>query len=192
MKSLPIIAAAAMALSAVAAPAFAQTVFGPSTQWYVPTGLYGNIGYSNLDTANGPGVDLSAITGRLGARFGRYIGVEGELSGGIGSDSNHVDGDTVKSHLQDQYAGYVVGFLPITPQFELLARVGYGAQGYHIKDETLGGVQDYHYDSVNFGGGGQYSFTPRDAVRVDYTRYDAQGQGNPDSNTWNVSYVRKF
>ena len=195
MNSLPFIAAASVALSAIAAPVFAQPAAPPPSsygQWYVPTGFYGNLGYSNLDTANGPGVDLSSVTGRLGARFGRYLGVEGELSGGVGSDTNQVDGDQVRSHLQEQYAGYVVGFLPVAPMLDLLARVCYGGQQYSVKDQTLDEKQDYHYDSVNYGAGAQYSFDGQNGVRVDYTRYDAQGRDNPDSNVWSVAYVRKF
>ena len=66
------------------------------------------------------------------------------------------------------------------------------ATDYRVKDYTAGTTEGYHYDSINFGAGGQYSFTPHDAVRVDYTRFDAQGHDNPDSNVFNVSYVRKF
>ena len=192
MKSLPVIASAALALPALALAAFAAPAFAQTTSWYMPSGLYGTLGYSNLDTASGPDVDLNAITGRVGARFGRYLGVEGEVTGGLGSDSYGYAGDSIKARLNDQYAGYVVGYLPITPQFELLARVGYGGQDYHISDYTAATTQGYHYDSLNYGAGGQYNFTPKDGVRVDYTRIDAQGYQNPDSNVWNISYVRKF
>jgi outer membrane immunogenic protein len=186
MKSLPL-TACALILAVSAAPAFAQ-----QANWYMPTGLYGTLGYSNLDTASGPDVNLSGVTGRLGARFGRYLGVEGEITGGIGEDHYGYGGDSIKAHLDDQYAGYAVGYLPITPQFELLARVGYGGQDYRVKDFTALTTEGYHYDSINYGAGAQYNFTPKDGVRVDYTRIDAQGNDNPDSNVWNISYVRRF
>ena len=187
MKTLSALAVGALTCLAAAAPALAQP-----NNWYMPTGLYGSLGYTNLDTAEGPDVDLSAITGRVGARFGRYLGVEGEITGGVGDDHYGYGGDSIRAHLNDQYAGYAVGYLPITPQFELLARAGYGGNDYRVKDYTAGTTEGYHYDSINFGAGGQYSFTPHDAIRVDYTRFDAQGHDNPDSNVFNVSYVRKF
>jgi hypothetical protein len=187
MKYLASAAAGLVVAAALAAPAFAQ-----SSAWYAPSGLYGTLGYTNLDTTHSPDTDLSAITGRLGARFGRYLGVEGEVSGGVGDDSRTVAGDSVRTHLDSQYAGYVVGFLPVTPQFEFLARVGYGGQQYNVKDRTLGVSTGYHYDSVNYGAGAQYNFDPKDGVRLDYTRFDAQGRDNPDSDVWSVAFVRKF
>jgi hypothetical protein len=188
MKYFVPAAVAAAGLTALAAPAFAQ-----SGAWYSPSGLYGDLGYTNLDTTNSPDTDLSAITGRVGARFGRYLGVEGEVSGGVGDDDSRIiAGDSVRTHLDNQYAGYLVGYLPVTPQFEFLARVGYGGQQYDIKDRTLGVSEGYHFDSVNYGVGAQYNFTPKDGVRVDYTRFDAQKDDAPDQNVWSVAYVRKF
>jgi outer membrane immunogenic protein len=193
MNTLPIIAAGALALSALAAPAFAQNATGVSGSgaWYMPTGFYGNLAYSNLNSADSPHTDVNAVTGRFGARFGPYVGVEGEASTGFGSDTKTVGGDLTRTHLDNQYAGYLVGFLPITPKFDLLARVGYGGQQYNLKDDTLGTSHDHQFDSVNYGAGAQYSFNGKDGVRVDYTRYDAQGN-NPDSNVVSVAYVRKF
>lgn len=187
MKSLPIIAAGALALFALAAPAFAQ-----STAWYMPSGLYGNLGYSNLDSTSTPKPDLNAVTGRIGARFGRYVGIEGEGSVGFGSDTDTLAGDIVRTHLDNQYAGYVVGFLPVLPHLDLLARVGYGGQQWNVRDDTLATSHDHQFDSVNYGLGAQYDFNGKDGVRLDYTRYDAQDRGDPNSNVWGVSYVRKF
>ena len=77
MKILFTTAAAAAALLA-AAPALADP---PAVSGY------GTLGYTDF---NGDSANLGAITGRLGARWGRYVGVEGELSGGVTSDTANV------------------------------------------------------------------------------------------------------
>ena len=172
-----LIAAAGVAALAIAAPASAQTTNSLSNvSWY------GNLGYSDFNPNN---ANLSAITARIGARFGQYFGVEGELSGGIGN--SRYDGASL--HLQNQEAIYGVGFLPVAPNADLFARVGYGGADY--KASFAG--NDFHgnLQSWNFGVGGQYFFDHANGIRVDYTREDATDHG-PDANVWGVSYVRKF
>jgi hypothetical protein len=61
-----------------------------------------------------------------------------------------------------------------------------------VRDDTLATSHDHQFDSVNYGLGAQYDFNGKDGVRLDYTRYDAQDRGDPNSNVWGVSYVRKF
>jgi hypothetical protein len=56
-----------------------------------------------------------AIQGRLGYRFNTYLGVEGELSGGVKSDDIDVAGVPVDVKLQHAEAIYGVGFLPSRP-----------------------------------------------------------------------------
>jgi hypothetical protein len=85
-------AAAVLALSA-AAPALADPMSGVQG--------YGTLGYSDF---NGDSANLPAITGRLGARFGANFGVEGELSGGVGSSNVNVGGTSYSARLNDQYA----------------------------------------------------------------------------------------
>ena len=177
MKTL-LIAAAGIAALALAAPAMAQTAPASNVSWY------GTLGYSdfNPDSAN-----LSAITGRLGARFGQYFGVEGELSGGLGV--SHASGGT-DVHLDNQEALYGVGFLPINPNADLFVRAGYGWADYHT---SLDGVNSsFNGQSWNFGAGGQYFFSHSNGVRLDYTREDATENHGPDANVWSVAYVHKF
>jgi len=169
-----LIAAAGVAALAVAAPASAQSVSNVS--WY------GNLGYTDFNPNN---ANLSSITGRLGARFGQYFGVEGELSGGIGN--SHFDGASL--HLQNQEAIYGVGFLPVAPNADLFARIGYGGADYKISDN--GNSFHGNVQSWNFGAGGQYFFDHANGIRIDYTREDATDHG-PDANVWGVAYVRKF
>ena len=100
--------AALITVAASAAPASAETT--------------GSLGWSRTDTGD---ANLDAITGRLGWRSG-WFGVEGELSGGVGNDTVTVGGTSVDVKLRDQAAIYATGTVPINPNFDLFARVGYG------------------------------------------------------------------
>lgn len=177
MKSLIIAASVAVSCAAVPALASAQDTASPQ--------VYGTVGYANAkdDDAN-----LGAIQGRLGARWG-YFGVEGELAGGVKSDDVNVGGTNVNVKLRHQEAIYGVGFLPVSPNLDLFARVGYG--NTDIKASSAGLSTTGHDQSWNYGVGGQYFFTDKDGVRVDYTRYDFQ-HGSENADVWGVAYVRKF
>ncbi len=189
MKSLMIVAAAA-ALS-IAAPALAQTapdLTHPS--------FYGSIGDSYLTPNYSGGID--EITGRVGARMGQAWGVnwgvEGEIGGGVSLYKQRAGG--VSSYTTEPVAGagYLVGYLPVSPmpQLEFLARVGYGASGFHqsFNGSSFSGVTN----SVNFGAGAQYWLTGVDGVRADYTRRDYLGGSDipKGADVWSVAYVRKF
>jgi opacity protein-like surface antigen len=179
MKSLVLTATAAVALIA-AAPALADS---PS---YSGVTTYGTLGYAYLYDHD---VNDSAITGRLGARFGRYLGVEGELTTGVGTNHVTVGGAPSDVHLKDQYAGYAVGYLPVLPNADLFARVGLGESDFHssVPGLALSGA----HNSFNYGVGGQYMFDAHNGIRADFTRYDYQ-YDVPDANVVSVSYVRKF
>jgi outer membrane immunogenic protein len=177
MKSLIALAATAAVL---AVPAVA------SAQSLSPTTFYGSIGYANaaLDDVN-----LGAVQGRLGARFGQYVGVEGEVAGGVKEDSVRIGAVNVDVELKHQVAIYGVGYLPLNPQFDLLARVGYGNS--KIEASALGAAAAADGDSWNYGVGGQYFFDEKNGVRVDYTRHDFKDSSD-DADVWAVAYTRKF
>jgi len=180
MKSWLITTCAAGAMFC-AAPALAQsTNFSPS--------YYGTLGYSDFSSDNG--ADLPAITGRLGARLNPYLGAEGEISVGVGNDRTSGSNPGLGLHLNDQYAGYAVGYLPLKPNFDLFARVGYGHSDLHTT--SAGGSVDEGADSWNFGGGGQYFFDQKNGVRAEYTRQDYQCSHCDGADVWSIAYVRKF
>jgi hypothetical protein len=181
MKAL-ITAASALALCAlIPAVASAQTTANSGTTFY------GTLGYDDTSLSH---INLGAVQARLGARFGQYFGVEGEASWGVKDDTVTVGGTSVKRTLNSQEAIYGVGFLPITPNFDLLARVGYGhTSGSGAVAGVTPGIRG---DSWNFGVGGQYSFDGKNGLRVDYTREDFQTHGVEDANVWSIAYVRKF
>jgi len=180
MKSL--IAAASLSVVAVAAPAMAQDV------GQIQPHAYGNIGYANV----GPGAaNLDAIQGRLGYRLNNYLGVEGELGFGLGSDKVGIapGAEDMKVKMRHQEALYGVGFLPITPQFDLIGRVGYG--NTKLKT-TIADISDSdNVQSWNFGAGGQYHFDAQNGVRAEYTRHEYQG-GDGHADVWSIGYNRRF
>ncbi len=178
MKSL--IALAATTALTLSIPAIA------SAQSLSPTTVYGSLGYAN---ANIDDVNLGAIQGRLGARFGQYLGVEGELAGGVKSDDTNVAGVPVNVKLQHQAAIYGVGYLPLSPQADLFARVGYGNS--KIKASAAGASAADDGDSWNYGVGGQYFLDDKNGVRLDYTRHDFK-DSSTNADVWAVGYTRKF
>lgn len=177
MKAL--IAAASTAALLTVAPVVAQAQ---------PMGsnMYGSIGYAQ---ANTEGADLGAIQGRIGARFGPNFGIEGELAGGVKDDTISVGGVPVDVELEHQAAFYGVGFLPVAPNIDLLARVGYGTTG--IEASTGGVSASADGDSWNLGVGGQWFMDDRNGFRADYTRYEF-GDDEGDADVWSVAYVRRF
>lgn|SRR5215217_3080327 len=161
MKTL-MFAAVAAAVSVAAIPAVSQA-----------QDVYGTIGYGAVDIEDA--ADLGAIQGRLGYKFNPYVAVEGEVSFGVKDDAD--------IELKHQVGAFVVGSVPVTPQASLFARVGYSGATF---DTPLGEVDG---DGVAYGVGGQYDFTAKDGVRVDWTRHDYDGG---DADVLSVSYARKF
>jgi outer membrane immunogenic protein len=181
MKRLLIAASAAAALL-TAAPAFAQTApFGQ---------VYGTLGYSNFGADQNTNFD--AFTARLGTRLGAHLGVEGEVSTGLGSDKGSYAGAPASLHLDDQYAAYGVGYLPVLPHADLFARVGYGHSDLHLSTNAPGASGGFGEDSINYGAGGQYFFDHHNGLRAEYTRQDYQCSNCGGADVWSVAYVRKF
>jgi hypothetical protein len=176
MKAL--FAAASVAALVSVVPAIAQAQAAPTT------GVYGSVGYANVD---GDGVNLGAIQGRLGYRMNSWLGVEGEGAIGIQDDDVDIGGTDVNVDLKHQFAGYVVGFAPISENTDLLARFGYGTT--KIKGSAGGVSASDDGSSWNYGVGAQHHFDGVNGVRIDWTRHDFDG-GNAD--VWSVAYTRKF
>ncbi|MFA4893926.1 porin family protein [Brevundimonas sp.] len=170
---------ATAALTMLAAPAMAQSISNPQVN--------GSIGYTQLD---GDDADLGAVTGRLTAKFNRYVGVEGEASFGVKDDEITVGGITGDLSHEYDAAAYVVGVLPVTPNFELFGRVGYGTT--QIKADVAGFSATEDGESVNYGAGANYFFDGRNGVRADWTRRDFTDDNGGELDTYGLSYVRRF
>lgn len=174
-NKMSLIAAAALAAAIVPAAANAQAVTG-----------YGSLGYSHHSLED---VDLGAIQGRIGARFNPYLGVEGELGFGVKKDDVTIGGVNGKTELKNSVAIYGVGFLPVAPNADLYARVGYGKS--EAKVSVPGASADADGNSWNYGVGGQYFLDDKNGVRADYTRHDFEDDAG-EADVWSVGYVRKF
>ena len=174
-----LIAAAAAALVAVPVAALAQDA--------PPTGLYAGVGYAGTD---GGDINLGAIQGRLGYRANTWLGVEGELAAGVKDDKVSVGAITGKVNERHQEAIYGVGFLPLSGDTDLLARIGYGNTS--VKASALGASQSADGDSWNFGVGAQHHFDGQNGVRVDYTREEFRDSGAGHANVWTAGYARRF
>lgn len=177
MKAL-IAAASTLALATVAAPA-------AQAQMMSDVGLYGSLGYAHSEVED---VNLGAIQGRLGARFTPYLGAEGELGFGVNDDEVNIGGANIDVGIEHQAAIYGVGFIPMSDNADLFARLGYGTTEVEASAGGLNASADGQ--SWNYGVGGQYFFDGMNGVRADWTRYDFEDDGEAD--VWSVSYVRKF
>jgi hypothetical protein len=193
MKALTIAASAAVLACAVPAIAAAQTAGVP--------GVYANIGYANT---NDTGANVGTIQGRVGYRFNNWLGVEGELAGGVKSDdvSTNINGATVtgKAKINHQEAIYGVGFLPVGTNWDLLARVGYGHTKINLSDVTVSGPggtvsnlsSSGSGNSWNYGLGAQYHLDGLNGIRADYTREEFTGSGSGHADVVAVAYSHRF
>ena len=147
--------------------------------------------------------DITMITGRLGYRLNDYFAIEGELGFGLGGDDfdrvvpvdvlgTPVNVDTnVSLDVDNYYIGFARGIFPVSDQFDIFARVGYGeatADGTAVG--MAGGFTATASDSVSesgfaYGVGGQYNLTENDGIRADYTRLD-------DTDIISLAYSRRF
>jgi hypothetical protein len=184
--------AASVGALGLALPAMAQAQTATP-----PTGVYANLGYANADAG---GVNLGAIQGRLGYRFNNWLGVEGELAGGIKSD--HVDvatglvsPATVRADvkLRHEEAIYGVGFLPLSNQWDLLARIGYGNQKVKASAPGIPGAEaEADGKSWNYGVGAQWHWDGMNGVRADYTRQEFTHGSSGHANVWAIAFSHRF
>lgn len=166
------------ALTLLAAPAMAQE---PASR------VTGSVGYTQLDGDDG---DLGAITGRMGYNFTRYLGVEGEASFGVKDEDITIG--AVDGSLEHEYdaAVYGVATLPVSENFEVFGRVGYGTTS--IKADVAGFTASEDGESVNYGVGANYFFDGRNGVRADITRRDFTDDAGGEVDTYSLGYVRRF
>lgn len=167
---------AAVAASAVALPAAAQTMSKPE---FSVSGGYARY-VDGSDEWDG-----HSVTGRATARFNRYFGVEADLAVGIGS-SEILGVDVSMNH---NIAGYAVAYLPLSDNADLFARVGYGTTEFDL--EFGGTTVTDNFDGATMGIGGQYFFDANNGVRMDVTRHEYDElDGGLDSVAF--TYVRRF
>lgn len=165
MKALLTAAAAAACL--LATPAFAQG----------PAAVYGNLGLTHTDIQNGPSFEL--VTARVGAKFVKYIGAEFEDS--LAWEQGDVDGVSVK--LQNDWAAYALGYIPVTDNVSVFGKVGYGSSKVKSEGEST------DLSGLRYGAGIEAYFDDANGVRIDYTRAD---NDDVNADAYTIAYVRKF
>lgn len=153
---------------------------------------YGTLGYTYLhaDPYN-LGIDLGAVTARVGARLTKYFGAELEGSAGVVDQTYSSGSVTAKISMENQVAAYLVGYWPVQPKLDLFARAGYGSARLKASVSGVGSASS-NSDITALGGGGQYFFDANNGVRAEYTRYSFAKSHAGDANSFSVSYVRKF
>jgi outer membrane immunogenic protein len=158
----------------------ATTLLSTAGQAQEASKVYGNVGYSSLDTSI---VNLGVFGGRLGYEFTPNFAVEAEA--GFGVTNKKIAGAEVK--VDNTFGAFLVGKLPLAENFELLGRVGYS----HVKvsASAFGSSASADDGSAAYGIGAQYLFDGKNGLRGDYTRYEKDGSG---FNGYTISYVRKF
>lgn len=149
---------------------------------------YATLGASMYDVDS----DVYGIQGRVGYQSANLIGAELEAFTGLTSEKETVGGTTAKAGVDYTVGAFGVLRSHLSPKLAV-----HGRAGYHITDISgeviTGGVSTdvdlERQDGFAYGVGAEYSFSPRDFIRADYTRYD-QDLGTNDSVS--ISYGRKF
>ena len=177
MKTILMIAAAsALALTATATVASAQDTSGQTS--------YASVGVTSTH-GNKTGTSLSGINARIGTKLTPHFGVEGEAAFGTNKDT----GPDGKYKLTDKVAAYGVGYLPVSSNFDLLARVG--VADTRLKRPDIDTTKDESGTSLDYGVGAQYHMTRDYALRADVTESDFVNHKGT-ANTATLSLVKAF
>jgi len=176
MRKILVLAAA---VATVSSPALAGDFFN-----FSDTQGYGTLGYNYLDKAR-----TGSVQARLGLDLNRYLAVEAEYGLGVQGNDRNIDGISVRTTQPSEAAGYVVGKWPVSDDFKLFARGGYGRTS--IQENIEGTKYSVGGDHWSYGLGGEYAFTERDGVRADWTRREFKGDKD-NLNSYGISYVRHF
>lgn len=149
---------------------------------------YATLGASMYDVDS----DVYGIQGRVGYQSANLIGAELEAFAGLTSEKETLGATTIKAGVDYTVGAFGVLRSHLSPKLAV-----HGRAGYHLTDITgeiiTGGVSTdvdiERQDGFAYGVGAEYSFSSRDFIRADYTRYD-QDLGKNDSVS--IAYGRKF
>lgn len=173
MKKTLIIAAGVAASLALAGVASAQDVGQ----------VYGSLGYQNSNNDKTDS-NLGSVDARVGTKLNRYFGVEGEAAFG----TNHDDTAAGRYKLTNKWGAYGVGYLPVSPSFDLIGRVG--VSDTNLKAPPAAGKLEQG-TALDYGVGAQYHLNKDYALRADVTKSDFNGDKG-SSTTTSLNLVKKF
>ena len=165
----------------LAAAAFAVSANAETTvKGYASVGAAG----VNLGGEKFGAIDLSA-----GADVNKYLAFEADADIGV-TDKTYTSGNiNVKVKVNYAIGAYVVGKYPVSPNFDLLGRVGYlKAQ---LKGSAQGASATVDASGPAYGIG--FRYFPKggaNGVRADITHYDFNDDG--DGEIYQVSYIHRF
>lgn len=157
-------------------------------------GELGGVAYDPFD-------DTYGVQGRVGYQSANYWGVEAEGSLGLTDRTEVVavadplspTGFTdvsVEAGIKHSLAGFGRLAYPVTPRLSLVSRVGYHTT---TLEGEAGGVQaDVDIDGFAYGGGMEYSLSPRSALRLDYTNYDGGNDASGTLDSLALGYQVRF
>lgn len=148
---------------------------------------YGTLGVVNYDLDS----EIYGLQGRVGVQTPNYVG--GELEGSVGllRDTQTLTAAELKSGVDYSLGAFARGVVPVGQRLNVFGRAGYHVtkiNGSLINAAGRVNVSETT-DGFAYGAGAEFAINPRDAIRLDYTRYDL-GPGETESVA--VSYARKF
>jgi len=158
-----ILALAAIATLASAAPAAAQSFTGPRVE--------GRVGYDNFENSRADGVTYGGGVG-YDVAVGRdwRVGVEGGIEG---STADERFGRTTVEAGRDLSVGARLGYV-VNDRVLLYGTGGYTNQ--RIEARNLAARAHGNADGWRVGGGAEYAATPRTYVRAEYRHSDYEGR----------------
>lgn len=167
---------------------------------------YGNIGAILYDFDS----KKYGVQGRVGYQSASVLGAELEGSISLGSETEELDVDTtaivrgfadpaltpgtskLTTEFTNSLAAFGVARLPISDRVTLHSRAG--LHSTRFKSELDDGTQVLRQNETSlglaYGIGMNYSFTPKNDIRFDYTVYENELGGNADSLS--VAVAHKF
>jgi len=149
----------------------------------------GKLGAVAYDTDKDP----YGLQARLGYQSNNIWGAEIEGSMGLDEDrvNDPINLETTTLDVDYSVGAFALARLPLHDRLSVHARGGYHTTkiSADVDDGTTVTEFSNEFDGFAYGAGAEFNVTPKDSLRVDYTRYE--GEGN-DLDSISLGYARKF
>lgn len=129
---------------------------------------YGAVDIGRLNMRNTDYPDPGSLTLSAGYRFNRNVAAEGGFTGY--GDSTLVDGSGTSTARQGDMRFLAVGFLPLSPNFELFGKAGLGFHSVKMVGTGAysGTYAPHTTGNIILGFGGQLNFTRQFGMRLQF------------------------
>lgn len=150
--------AAALLCAAAATPVFAQS----------PAHWYGALDAGTLTMKNSDYPEPGSLSVAGGYRFGPHLAAEGSVL--FAGDSSLVNGAGARTARQSALQFAALGFLPLSPGFELFGKAGLGLHTVKMNGTGAyaGSYEPYTTTNIVYGAGAQVNFSSRFSMRLQY------------------------